>query len=158
MPKSSAGILMYKQGSDGLRVLLAHPGGPFWQRRDEGAWSIPKGELVGEEIAETAARREFEEELGMAAAGELRALGRVRQSGGKWVEAFALEGEFDVAALRSNAFEIEWPPGSGGRRTFPEVDRVAWLSLTEARRKILPGQRPLLDRLEALVGRTHPLA
>lgn len=158
MPKSSAGILMYKHESDGLRVLLAHPGGPFWRRRDDGAWSIPKGELADGEAAEAAARREFEEELGAAAVGELRALGRVRQSGGKWVEAFALEGEFEVTALRSNAFEIQWPPRSGERRTFPEVDRAGWFTLEEARRKILPSQRALLDRLEALAGRTPPPA
>lgn len=152
MPKSSAGILMYKRERERVLVLLAHPGGPFWRRRDEGAWSIPKGEFGAGESAETAARREFEEELGAAAGGELRPLGRVRQPGGKWVEAFALEGDLDVAAVRSNPFEMEWPPRSGRRRTFPEVDRAAWFPLPEARRKILPGQRPLLDRLEEELG------
>jgi predicted NUDIX family NTP pyrophosphohydrolase len=152
MPKTSAGILLYKLEAGRLLVLLAHPGGPFWQRRDEGAWSIPKGELAGGEDAATAARREFAEELGAPALGELQALGRVRQAGGKWVEAFALEGDYDVTRLRSDTFELEWPPRSGVRRSFPEVDRAAWFPLAQARAKILPGQRPLLDRLQQLAG------
>lgn len=152
VPKTSAGILMYKHEAGRLLVLLAHPGGPFWQRRDEGAWSIPKGELAGDEDAEAAARREFAEELGAPALGTLQPLGRVRQAGGKWVEAFALEGDYDVTRLRSNTFELEWPPRSGARRSFPEVDRAAWFPLAQARAKILSGQRALLDRLQQLTG------
>ncbi|HEY0179971.1 MAG TPA: NUDIX domain-containing protein [Dokdonella sp.] len=148
----SAGILLYRRDRAGLRVLLVHPGGPFWRGRDDGAWSIPKGLVAAGETAEAAARREFAEELGTTAAGALSPLGRVRQRGGKWVEAFALEGDFDVAALRSNTFELEWPPRSGRRTPFPEVDRAEWFTLAEARVKILDGQRELLDRLEAQLG------
>jgi predicted NUDIX family NTP pyrophosphohydrolase len=149
MPTASAGILMYRRSPGGRQVLLAHPGGPFWRRRDEGAWMLPKGELLPGESAETAARREFEEELGAPAVGPLRPLGCLRQRGGKWVEAFALEGDFDPAALRSNLFEMEWPPHSGRRAGFPEIDRVAWFAPAQARGKILPSQAELLDRLEA---------
>jgi predicted NUDIX family NTP pyrophosphohydrolase len=145
----SAGILLHRRRDGALEVLLAHPGGPFWARRDDGAWTIPKGLIDAGETAEVAARREFLEELGIAAIGTLVALGSVRQRGGKHVEAFALEGDFDVAALVSNSFEIEWPPRSGQMRTFPEVDRAAWMDLASARIKILDAQRPLLDRLEA---------
>jgi len=151
--KHSAGILMYRQSADGLLVLLVHPGGPFWQNKDLGAWTIPKGEKAEGEDGETAARREFAEELGLAPGGPLTPLGEVRQAGGKWVEAFALAGEFDVAALSSNQFEMEWPPRSGRLRSFPEVDRAAWLPLDVARDKILPAQATFLDRLEALVRR-----
>jgi predicted NUDIX family NTP pyrophosphohydrolase len=148
MPVTSAGILMYRL-HEGLQVLLAHPGGPFWRRRDEGAWMLPKGELLPGEDAEAAARREFEEELGVPAIGPLQALGRLRQRGGKWVEAFALQGDFDPDSLRSNLFELEWPPRSGRRMAFPEIDRVGWFTLAQARTKILPSQAELLDRLEA---------
>lgn len=150
MTPISAGILMYRLVDGELQVLLAHPGGPFWQRRDDGAWSIPKGGIAPDESAETAARREFREELGLEPAGTLLPLGAIRQRSGKRVEAFALEGDFDVDALRSNTFEIEWPPRSGRRASFPEIDRVAWLTLPLARTKILPSQAPLLDRIEAL--------
>lgn len=149
MPITSAGILMYRQHEGTVQVLLAHPGGPFWHRRDEGAWMLPKGELLPGEEAEAAARREFEEELGVPAVGPLHPLGRLRQRGGKWVEAFALEGNFDPDALRSNLFELEWPPHSGQRASFPEIDRVAWFALARARGKILPSQAALLDRLDA---------
>lgn len=149
MPITSAGILMYRLHEDDPQVLLAHPGGPFWRRRDEGAWMLPKGELQPGEEAEAAARREFEEELGVSAVGPLHPLGRLRQRGGKWVEAFALEGEFDPVTLRSNVFELEWPPRSGQRASFPEIDRVAWFTLAQARARILPSQETLLDRLEA---------
>ena len=145
----SAGILLYRRRSGALEVLLAHPGGPFWARRDDGAWTIPKGLIDAGETPEAAARREFFEELGREAVGTLRALGSVRQRGGKHVEAFALEGDFDVAALRSNTFEAEWPPRSGRMNTYPEVDRAAWMDLATARIKLLEAQRPLLDRLEA---------
>lgn len=149
MPITSAGILMYRLHGGAPQVLLAHPGGPFWRRRDDGAWMLPKGELLPGEDAATAARREFEEELGTPAPGPLRPLGRLRQRGGKWVEAFALEGDFDPAMLQSNLFELEWPPHSGQRAAFPEIDRVDWFALALARTKILPSQAPLLDRLEA---------
>ena len=145
----SAGILLYRRRDGTLEVLLAHPGGPFWARRDDGAWTIPKGLIDAGEAPETAARREFFEELGAEAAGTLLPLGSVRQRGGKHVEAFALEGDFDVAALRSNTFETEWPPRSGLMKTYPEVDRAAWMDLATARIKLLEAQRPLLDRLEA---------
>jgi predicted NUDIX family NTP pyrophosphohydrolase len=146
----SAGILLHRRRNGALEVLLAHPGGPFWARRDDGAWTIPKGLVDAGESDEAAARREFREELGADPVGTLVPLGSIRQRGGKHVEAFALEGDFDVAALRSNTFETEWPPRSGRRHAFPEVDRVAWMDLATARVKMLDAQRPLLDRLEAL--------
>jgi len=139
---------MYKQAVDGIRVLLVHPGGPFWSKRDLGAWSIPKGEYTDDEQPEAAARREFAEELGIELQHALRPLGEVSQKGGKLVVAFAAEGDFDVTALRSNMFEIEWPPRSGRRQSFPEVDRAEWFALPVAREKIIDGQRPLLDRLQ----------
>ena len=147
MPKRSAGILLYKRGAGELLVLLAHSGGPFWQKRDLGAWTIPKGEFESGEVPEDAARREFREELGMDATGPPQSLGEVTQKGGKHVIAFALEGDFDVSALRSNTFELEWPPRSGRIVTFAEIDKVEWMTLATARKKILPGQAPLLDRL-----------
>ena len=147
MSKRSAGILLYKRSAGELLVLLAHPGGPFWQKRDLGAWTIPKGEFESGEVPEDAARREFREELGMDATGPLQSLGEVTQKGGKHVIAFALEGDFDVSALRSNIFELEWPPRSGRIVTFAEIDKVEWMTLATARKKILPGQAPLLDRL-----------
>jgi predicted NUDIX family NTP pyrophosphohydrolase len=146
----SAGILMYHHGEGGLVVLLVHPGGPFWRNRDLGAWSIPKGELDDGEDPEPAARREFAEELGIAATGPLRPLGQVRQRGGKIVLAYALEGTLDAGAVHSNEITIEWPPRSGRTIHVPEIDRAAWFSLTLAREKILASQRPFLDRLEAL--------
>jgi predicted NUDIX family NTP pyrophosphohydrolase len=146
----SAGILMYHRGEAGLVVLLVHPGGPFWRNRDLGAWSIPKGELDDGEDPEAAARREFAEELGVAASGPLRPLGQVRQRGGKIVLAYALEGSIDAGAVRSNEIEIEWPPGSGRTIPIPEVDRAAWFGLPLAREKILASQRPFLDRFEEM--------
>lgn len=158
MAALSAGILLYKfvskQAGRELRVLLVHPGGPFWRNKDDGAWSIPKGELQSDEEAEAAARREFMEELGANPSGPLVALGSIRQRGGKQVEAFALEGDLEVERIAGNSFEIEWPPRSGRRQSFPEVDRAAWFSPQDARRKINPGQVPFIDRLEDLCGRT----
>ena len=150
MAARSAGILMYKQQGDEILVLLVHPGGPYWRAKDASAWSIPKGECGEGEDAEAAAQREFAEELGTRPAGPLSPLGRIRQRGGKQVEAFAVQGEFDVDRLSSNTFEMEWPPRTGRKQSFPEVDRAAWISLAEARDKINAGQRPFLDRLEEL--------
>ena len=150
MPQTSAGVLMYRRNG-ALQVLLAHPGGPFWRNRDEGAWTLPKGQIESGETPAAAARRELAEELGCSPPGELRPLGRIRQKSGKWVEAFALEGDFDPADLRSNEFELEWPPRSGQRGRFPEVDRAQWFELAEARARILPAQAPLLERLVSLL-------
>jgi predicted NUDIX family NTP pyrophosphohydrolase len=150
MPAESVGILLYKRADAQLLVLLVHPGGPFWRRKDQGAWSIPKGERAEGEDPDATARREFAEELGTTPTGPLTPLGRIRQRGGKYVEAFALEGDFDVDGLSSNSFEMEWPPRSGRHQSFPEVDRAAWFTLEAARQKINPGQQPLLDRLETL--------
>jgi predicted NUDIX family NTP pyrophosphohydrolase len=150
MATTSAGILMYRHGDAGIVVLLVHPGGPFWRNRDLGAWSIPKGELGEGEDPETAARREFAEELGIEATGPLQPLGEVRQSGKKRVQAYALEGDLDVTRVRSNDVAIEWPPRSRRTIHFPEIDRAARFSLSVARQKIHVGQRPFLDRLEAL--------
>ena len=152
MPKRSAGILMYRNAGGELRVLLVHPGGPFWAKKDAGAWSIPKGEYGDGEDALACARREFAEELGRAQEGEFRELGEVTQRGGKRVTAWALEGDFDVETMVSNTFELEWPPKSGRRRLFPEVDRAAWFTVEEAHEKILPAQWDFIDRLVALVG------
>ena len=149
MPARSAGILLYRRDSEGLRLLLVHPGGPFWRGKDEGAWMIPKGMVEPGEEPLAAALREFEEELGARPRGEPRPLCTVRQAGGKWVEAFALEGDFDPAALKSNEFTVEYPPKSGSFRSFPEVDEAAWFTVTEARAKILKSQAPILDALEA---------
>lgn len=154
MSAHSAGILLYKRLDGELRVLLAHPGGPFWRGRDAGAWSIPKGEYAEGEDPQSAARREFREELGSDAPAALTPLGEITQKGGKHVVAFAAEGNFDTSQLRSNTFEIEWPPRSGRRESFPEVDRVAWFALAEASGKILPAQVPLLTRLAELVAGT----
>jgi predicted NUDIX family NTP pyrophosphohydrolase len=147
--RRSAGVLLYRRRDDGgLEVLLVHPGGPFWAKKDLGAWSIPKGEPGPGEDAAAAARRELEEETGIALGDEtLVPLGEVRQPGGKTVEAWAVERDCDAARIRSNLFTLEWPPRSGRRVEFPEVDRAAWFDLEEAARRILAGQRPLLDRL-----------
>ena len=146
----SAGILLWRHGADGApEVLLGHFGGPLWAKKDAGAWAIPKGMVEEGETPEQAARREFREELGPPTEGALVPLGRIRQKGGKYVEAFALEGNLDTAAIRSNDFTLEWPPRSGRFQTFPEIDRAAWFALGEAREKILPSQALLLDLLEA---------
>jgi predicted NUDIX family NTP pyrophosphohydrolase len=148
---SSAGILMYRRAGSNLEVLLVHPGGPYWRKKDEGAWSIPKGEMDEGEDAEVAARREFMEETGITLSGLLDPLGDIRQRGGKRVIAFAIEGDVDVQTIQSNTFEIEWPPKGGQMQSFPEIDRAEWFDLPSARAKILEGQRALLDRLARLV-------
>jgi predicted NUDIX family NTP pyrophosphohydrolase len=144
---------MYRRPGSKLQVLLAHPGGPYWRNRDAGAWSIPKGEMDDGEDAGDAARREFAEEMGVAPPGPLEPLGEIRQRGGKRVVAFAVEADFDVRTLKSNTFEIEWPPKTGKMQAFPEIDRAAWFDLPTAHARILEGQRPLLDRLAELAGR-----
>ena len=152
MPASSAGILLHRRRRDRLEVLLVHPGGPFWRRRDLGAWSIPKGEYVSDEDPLAAARREFAEELGVPPPdGPAEDLGEVRQKGGKRVRAWGLEGDLDADAVVSNTFELEWPPRSGRRAEFPEVDRAAWFGLDEARERINPAQAAFLDRLRELL-------
>ncbi|MDD1518249.1 MULTISPECIES: NUDIX domain-containing protein [Bradyrhizobium] len=151
MPAKSAGIIAYRERGN-IEVLLVHPGGPFWHNKDLGAWSIPKGEYADGDDAELAARREFAEELGLELSVPLTPLGEVRQRGGKRVTAFAAELDLDVRSIRSNTFEMEWPPRSGKRQAFPEVDRAEWFTLEAAQEKINAGQRPLLDRLTLLIG------
>jgi predicted NUDIX family NTP pyrophosphohydrolase len=151
MPKRSAGLLMYRR-KEGLEVFLVHPGGPFWAKKDLGAWSIPKGEYEVDEEPLAAARREFEEETGIPATGNFIELGELRQPGGKVVSAWAFEGDFDANELRSNTFEMEWPPRSGRKMEFPEVDRGSWYSVEEARRRLTPGQIIFVDRLLQKVG------
>jgi len=149
----SAGLLLYRGHGDGLEVLLVHPGGPLWAKRDAGVWSIPKGEYSDGEDPFDAARREFEEELGSAApAGAAADLGEIRQKSGKRVRGWALAGDLDAGAVTSNTFELEWPPRSGRRIEVPEVDRAEWFGLGAAREKINAGQVPLLDRLEERLG------
>ena len=152
MPKQSAGVLMYRRRSGRLEVFLIHPGGPFWAKKDLGAWSIPKGEYTAEETAEAAAMREFREETGFTIEGHLRELGQVKQASGKIVSAWCVEGDCDPADLISNTMQMEWPPHSGRRMEFPEVDAGVWLSLTVAREKMLNSQLPLLDMLEHRLG------
>jgi predicted NUDIX family NTP pyrophosphohydrolase len=136
-------------------VLLAHPGGPFWARKDLGAWTIPKGEIDPGEDPVSAARREFREEIGLDVTAPVEPLGQIKQPGGKIVLVWTAEGDFDPARLASNTFEMEWPKGSGHMRIFPEVDRAAWFDLGEARRRILPGQAPFLEALVASLDNRH---
>lgn len=150
MGKTSAGILLYRYRGHAPQVFLVHPGGPFWARKDAGAWSIPKGEYDPGEDPLAAALREWEEETGIPlenARQSFIALGPVKQKGGKTVHAWAAEGDFDPATVRSNTFEIEWPPRSGKKASFPEVDKAGWFEIPEARQKILEGQQPLIDAL-----------
>jgi predicted NUDIX family NTP pyrophosphohydrolase len=146
MPKRSAGLLMYRRGKE-LEVFLVHPGGPFWAKKDLGAWSIPKGEYEPDEEPLAAARREFEEETGFPAIGTFIELGELKQPGGKTVSAWAFEGDCDANDLRSNTSTMEWPPRSGRKMEFPEVDRGSWYSIEDATRHLLPGQRAFLERL-----------
>ena len=150
MPKLSAGVLLYRTRDGVVEVLIAHPGGPFWARKDDGAWSIPKGEYTDGEDPWAAARREFFEELALPVPdGPRIEFGSLKQPSGKVVTAFAVEGGLDVTDARSNTFQLEWPKGSGTMREFPEVDRVGWFTVTQARTKLLKGQRAFLDRLMA---------
>jgi len=151
MPKISAGLLLYRVHQRATEAFLVHPGGPFWAKKDAGAWSIPKGEAAPGEDLLAAARREFQEETGLRIDGYFRALSPVRQPGGKVVHAWAVVGECDADAIHSNSFQMEWPPKSGRRQEFPEVDRAAWLDLATARVKIAKGQVGLLDQLERLL-------
>jgi len=152
--QTSAGLLMYRGSGEAIEVFLVHPGGPFWAKKDEGAWSIPKG-LAGEgEDLLAAAKREFHEETGFTADGDFHALGAFKQPGGKTVHAWAFEGDADPSRLVSNLFEMEWPPRSGKRARFPEVDRAAWFGAHEAATKILRGQQPMLIKLFSLLGVT----
>ncbi|RBY84422.1 NUDIX domain-containing protein [Blastococcus sp. TF02A-26] len=152
MPRRSAGVLLHRRGPAGPEVLLGHMGGPFWARKDDGAWSIPKGEHAADEDPETAARREFAEELGSPVpAADLVPLGELRASG-KVLAVWAAEGDLDATTCRSNTFSLEWPPRSGRVQEFPEIDRAAWFPLAQAREKLVRGQVPFLDRLAALAG------
>src|SRR6266700_3783872 len=151
MPKISAGLLLYRVRQGATEAFLVHPGGPFWAKKDAGAWSIPKGEPAPGEDLLAVARREFQEETGLRIDGHFRALSPVRQTGGKVVHAWAIEGDCDADAIRSNSFEMEWPPKSGRRQEFPEVDRAAWFDLGTARVKITKGQLGLLEQLERLL-------
>ena len=147
MPKTSAGILLYRRKDNEFRVFLVHPGGPFFEKKDEGAWSVPKGEIDEGEDALVAARREFKEETGCGLEGKFVPLSPVTQKGGKIVLVWAVEGDCDADAIRSNTFALEWPPKSGRVRDFPEVDRAGWFTVDEAKKKINPAQAALMDDL-----------
>ncbi len=147
MAKRSAGVLLYRRAGKSLEVFLVHPGGPFWAKKDDGAWSIPKGEFAEGQDPVEAAKREFAEETGFPLKGKLEALEPIRQAGGKIVYAWAVEGEIDASAIRSNTFSMEWPPHSGKSRKFPEVDRASWFDLDTARWKLVKSQALLLEQL-----------
>ena len=147
--RRSAGILLYRRRNARLEVLLVHPGGPYWEKKDAGAWTIPKGEIGADEDALDAAKREFAEETGVVLDGRFAPLAPLRQPSGKTIEAWMSEGDCDAAAIRSNLFSMEWPPRSGKQQEFPEIDRAGWFGLEEAREKLIAGQRPFIDELRA---------
>ena len=153
MAKKSAGLLMFRRRGGGMEVFLVHPGGPFWAKKDEGAWSIPKGEYAPGKDPLEAAKREFQEETGFQAAGEFLPLTPRKQPSGKIISAWALEGDGDASAIQSNKFSMEWPPHSGKQQEFPEVDRGSWFSIPAAKAKILKGQMPFLDELNEILDR-----
>ena len=155
MPKVSAGLLLYRFREAKLQFLLVHPGGPFWRNKDAGAWSIPKGELMPGEEPLTAAKREFEEELGLKPEGRFIELTTIEQKGGKTVHAWAVEGEFDPGTLKSNYFSVEWPPRSGRQQQFPEIDRAEWFDHAHAKSKINPAQLPWLQSLEQILRKSQ---
>lgn len=155
MPKKSAGLLLYRMIGGYMEVLLVHPGGPFWANKDDGAWSIPKGEFDPGEDALNAAKREFREEMGLVAKGEYQPLKPLRQKGGKIVYAWAVQCDVESAAVESNTFSIEWPPRSGKLREFPEIDRAEWFKIDLARRKILKSQLDLLEQLDQAMASHH---
>jgi predicted NUDIX family NTP pyrophosphohydrolase len=154
--KQSAGLLLYRRGEAGLEFLLAHPGGPYWAKKDLGAWSIPKGEFLEDEAPLAAARREFAEEIGTRVEGPAIALTPLKQPSRKVIHAFAIEHDLDVDRISSNTFELEWPPKSGRKAAFPEVDRAAWFTLETARQRIQPGQLPILEELVRRIGAGQP--
>jgi predicted NUDIX family NTP pyrophosphohydrolase len=156
MAKRSAGLMIYRRTSDKPEMLLVHPGGPFWAKKDEGAWSIPKGLVEDGEDELAAARREVREEIGVPVDGDFTPLGEYRQPGGKIVIAWAVEADFDVSAIVSNTFRMEWPPRSGRLQEFPEIDRAGWFDLAQARSKILKGQSLILDALARHIHLTIP--
>jgi predicted NUDIX family NTP pyrophosphohydrolase len=151
MAKTSAGILLYRKANNRLEVFLVHPGGPFWAHKDSGAWSIPKGEFESGEQPLAAAKREFKEETGYEIKGDFKELTPVKQSSAKTVYAWAVQGDVDAGAIRSNTFTLQWPPKSGRYEDFPEVDRAQWFDLPTAKQKIVAGQVGLLEQLETLV-------
>lgn len=155
MAKISAGLLMYRVRSGQMEVMLVHPGGPLWAKKDAGVWGLPKGEVGSEEDLLQAAQREFEEETSLHPQGEFTPIGQVRQTSGKIIHAWAFEGDCDTASLKSNNFAMEWPPRSGKQQEFPEIDRAEFFTLEEARKKINPGQVVLLDTLERIAGTTR---
>ncbi len=158
MTKQSAGLLMYRKHGDSVQVLLVHPGGPFWAKKDEGAWSMPKGEFGETDDALKAARREFEEETGFLPTGKFVRLGSIRQPSGKVVHAWAFEGDLDAKKVKSNTFSMEWPPQSGKQQEFPEIDRAEWFSVETAREKISKGQMEFLDELLRIIESEPPEA
>jgi predicted NUDIX family NTP pyrophosphohydrolase len=158
MGRTSAGLLMYRRRHETLEVFLVHPGGPFWSKKDRGAWSIPKGEYLPDEDPLSVAQREFTEETGMHPGAEFIELTPIQQAGGKVVRAWAFEGDADPSTIVSNTFSLEWPPRSGQQQTFPEVDRAAWFPIEEATQRILKGQIPLVVELQRLVSNRSALA
>jgi predicted NUDIX family NTP pyrophosphohydrolase len=154
--KKTAGLLLYRIRDSAVEVFLVHPGGPFWAKKDEGAWSIPKGEFADDEQPLSAARREFQEETGFSMEGNFMALAPLKQRSGKLVYAWALEGDCDAGAIKSNLFSMEWPPRSGKRQEYPEVDRASWFTLESAKRRIVPGQIAFLEELQQILDSDAP--